>query len=79
MLLDWFAIATELGVWRDFLLAIFDVTAWYWNLLWGGFIIIGGAVFVLECILLKKNHTNNNSGDESEYKILYINKLEKNN
>jgi hypothetical protein len=34
---------------------MFDVTAWYWNLLWGGFIAMGGAVFVLG-MLLKLNN-----------------------
>jgi len=26
---------------------MFDVSAWYWNFVWGGFILLGGAVFVL--------------------------------
>ncbi|MGN0394051.1 MAG: hypothetical protein ACI4EF_01700 [Coprococcus sp.] len=48
-----FAIATGLEFWHDLILAMFDVTAWYWNLLWGGFIAMGGVVFVLGCVLLK--------------------------
>lgn len=47
LLFDLFAIATGLQFWHNLLLAMFDVTAWYWNLLWGGFIAMGGAVFVL--------------------------------
>lgn len=47
MLFDLFAIATGLGFWHELILAMFDVTAWYWNLLWGGFVVMGGAVFVL--------------------------------
>lgn len=53
LLFDLFAIATGLEFWHDLLLAMFDVTAWYWNLLWGGFITMGGAVFVLGIKLLQ--------------------------
>lgn len=53
LLFDLFAIATGLEFWHDLILTMFDVTAWYWNLLWGGFIAMGGAVFVLGCVLLK--------------------------
>lgn len=53
VLFDLFAIATGLEFWHKLLLAMFDVTAPYWNLLWGGFIVMGGAVFILGCILLK--------------------------
>ena len=54
MLFDLFAIATGIEFWHDLLLAMFDVNATYWNLLWGGFIVLGGAVFVLGCLLLKR-------------------------
>ncbi len=53
MIFDLFAIATGLEFWRKLLVAMFDVTAPYWNLLWGGFIALGGFVFVLGCSLLK--------------------------
>ena len=53
LLFDLFAIATGLEFWRKLLAAMFDVTAPYWNLLWGGFIVLGGFVFVLGCLLLK--------------------------
>jgi len=52
VLFDLFAIAIGLDVWHKLLMAMFDVTAPYWNLLWGGFVILGGAVFVLGCRLL---------------------------
>ena len=51
MLFDLFAIATGIEFWHDLLLVMFDVNATYWNLLWGGFIVLGGAVFVLGCLL----------------------------
>lgn len=54
VLFDLFAIATGIEFWHDLLLAMFDVNATYWNLLWGGFIVLGGAVFVLGCLLLKR-------------------------
>ena len=47
LLFDLFAIATGLSFWRNLLYAMFDVSAWYWNLVWGGFILLGGVVFVL--------------------------------
>ena len=55
LLFDLFAIATGLEFWHDLILAMFDITAWYWNLLWGGFIAMGGAVFVLGILLKLKN------------------------
>ena len=42
VLFDLFAIAIGLEFWHKLLLAMFDVTAPYWNLLWGGFIVMGG-------------------------------------
>lgn len=46
MLFDLFAIATGLECWHKLLLAMFDVTAPYWNLVWGGFVAMGGAAFI---------------------------------
>lgn len=54
LLFDLFAIATGLEFWHKLILAMYDVTASYWNLLWGGFIVMGGFVFVLGCSLLKR-------------------------
>ena len=54
LLFDLFTIATGLEFWHDLILAMFDITAWYWNLLWGGFIIMGGAVFVLGVFILRQ-------------------------
>lgn len=53
VLFDLFAIAMGLQFWHDWLMAMFDATAPYWNLLWGGFAVMGGAVFVLGCVLLR--------------------------
>ena len=53
LLFDLFAIATGLKFWHKLILAMYDVAASYWNLLWGGFILMGGLVFVLGCSLLK--------------------------
>lgn len=47
LLFDLFAIATGLSFWRNLLYAMFDVSAWYWNFVWVGFILLGGAVFIL--------------------------------
>ncbi|MBR5091510.1 MAG: hypothetical protein IK093_18970 [Ruminiclostridium sp.] len=54
LLFDLFAIAVGLGFWRDLILMMFDTSAWYWDLLWGGFIILGGLVFALGTALLFK-------------------------
>ena len=64
MLFDLFAIATGIEFWHDLLRAMYDVNAAYWNLLWGGFIVLGGAVFVLGCFLLKRkiNETKYSGG-----------------
>ena len=55
LLFDLFAIATGLEFWNKLLLWMFDVNLPYWNLIWSGFIFMGGAVFVLGCFLLKRN------------------------
>lgn len=55
MLFDLVAIAARLEFCHELLLAMFDVNAPYWNLLWGGFIVMGGFVFVLGCALLKRS------------------------
>lgn len=47
VLFDLFAIATGWKFWHDLILKMYDTTAPWWNLLWSGFIILGGAVFVL--------------------------------
>ena len=47
VLFDLFAIATGLEFWHNIILKMFDITLPYWNLLWGFFILMGGAVFVL--------------------------------
>ena len=47
LLFDLFAIATGLSFWRNLLYAMFNVSAWYWNVVWGGFILLGGVLFVL--------------------------------
>ena len=54
MLFDLFAIATGLQLWHNLIYAMFDVTSPYWNLVWGGFIVLGGLVFVFGCLLLKR-------------------------
>lgn len=56
LLFDLFAIATGLEFWHDLILAMFDVKAWYWNFLWGGFIVMGGAVFGLGVLLMLKEN-----------------------
>lgn len=59
VLFDLFAIATGLIFWQELIMAMYDVNAWYWNLLWSGFIAIGAVVFALGCFLLRSIKKNN--------------------
>lgn len=58
LLFDLFAIAAGLEFWHELLCRMFDTTAWYWNIIWGGFILIGGLVFVLGLTLLSDRKKN---------------------
>ena len=49
---DLFAIATGLKVWQQLLKVMFDTTSPYWNTVWGFFILLGTAVFVLGISLM---------------------------
>ena len=52
MLFDLFAIAIGLEVWNSLILMMYDINAPYWNVLWSGFILLGGFVFALGVRLL---------------------------
>ena len=52
VLFDLFAIATGLKVWQQLLKVMFDTTSPYWNTVWGFFILLGTAVFVLGISLM---------------------------
>lgn len=54
VLFDLFAIATGLKFWHELLLKMFDISSPYWNVIWSMFVLLGGAVFILGIILLKK-------------------------
>lgn len=54
LLFDLFAIATGMTFWQELILKMYDISAWYWNILWFGFIIMGGFSFILG-IMLQKN------------------------
>ena len=51
-LFDLFAIATGMEFWQRLLDKMFDTQGRYWNVIWGFFIFLGGAVFVLGIVLL---------------------------
>ncbi len=63
VLFDLFAIATRLEVWQKLLAFMFDINSPYWNLIWGFFILLGTAVFVLGIILMVRRKTGS-YGDE---------------
>ena len=52
VLFDLFAIAIGLEVWNKLILIMYDINAPYWNVLWSGFILLGGFVFALGVRLL---------------------------
>jgi len=54
VLFDLFAIATGLKVWQNLLEVMFDTTSPYWNYVWGFFILLGTAVFILGIVLMFK-------------------------
>lgn len=56
VLFDLFAIATGWTFWKNLILTMYDTDAWYWNGLWGAFIVLGLLVFVLGIYLLKKEN-----------------------
>ena len=54
VLFDLFAIATGSGLWQKLLDSMFDTSSPYWNAVWGFFILLGAAVFILGTYLLIK-------------------------
>ena len=52
VLFDLFAIAIGLDLWNKLILMMYDINAPYWNVLWLGFILLGGFVFALGVKLL---------------------------
>lgn len=56
LLFDLFAIAVGLDFWQKLIYKMFDTSASYWNLLWVGFILLGGASLLLGIALLKKQN-----------------------
>lgn len=54
VLFDLFAIATGLKFWHELLLKMFDISSLYWNMICSLFVLLGGAVFILGLLLLKK-------------------------
>lgn len=58
VLFDLFAIAAGLKFWERLLWRMFDISAPYWNVLWGFFILLGGAVFLLGIVLFRRIHTD---------------------
>ena len=54
LLFDLFAIATGMSVWQKLLQKMFDTSSPYWNIVWGFFILLGAAVFILGIRLFVK-------------------------
>ncbi len=54
VLFDLFAIATDMEIWNELLLMMFDVESLYWNFIRGFFVVLGAFAFVLGIKLLHK-------------------------
>ena len=52
VLFDLFAIVIGWKFWHELITKMYDINAYYWNLLWLLFILLGGAVFILGMKLL---------------------------
>ncbi|MEG0585933.1 MAG: hypothetical protein RR504_06055 [Christensenellaceae bacterium] len=59
VLFDLFAIATGIKFWQRLILLMFNTESVYWNLLWGIFIVLGLAIFILGIMLLNKRYRSN--------------------
>ncbi len=59
VIFDLFAIFTGLEVWTDLLNRMFDVNNPLWNLMWGAFIILGSASFIIGIWLAVRKITEN--------------------
>ena len=56
LLFDLFAIAIGMDAWHKLIYMMYDINSPYWNLIWTGFILLGGLVFALGIkLLLQKN------------------------
>ena len=49
---DLFAIAVGIEGWEKLLAIMFDTHSPYWNYIWGFFILLGMAVFILGIVLM---------------------------
>ena len=54
VLWDLFAIAAGLDFWEKLLYSMFDTALPCWDLLWGGFVLLGAGAFVLGLMLLAR-------------------------
>lgn len=54
LLFDLFAIFFGLSFWRNLLYWMFDVANPFWNVLWGAFVVLGSASFLLGIMLGKR-------------------------
>ena len=54
VLWDLFAIAAGLDFWQDLLYSMFDTALPCWDLLWGGFVLLGAGAFALGLALLAR-------------------------
>lgn len=54
VLFDLFAIAIRLSIWENLLNLMFDVTGWYWNIIWVAFIVLGLISLIIGILIIKK-------------------------
>ena len=54
LLFDLFAIATGWSFWHSIIESMFDISAPHWNMIWGGFVLLGCASALLGMTLLRQ-------------------------
>ena len=59
VLFDLFAIAIDLKIWEKLILLMFNTEAFYWNILWWGFIVLGMLAFILGIIIFDNRYRIN--------------------
>ncbi|MBD5119336.1 MAG: hypothetical protein HDT37_09580 [Clostridiales bacterium] len=58
LLFDLLATAAGWAFWHELLRMMFDVSSPYWNVIWGGFVLLGGFAFGLGVRLLLERRQN---------------------
>lgn len=67
VLFDLAAVSMGWKVWQELLAQMFNVNLPYWNMVWGGFIVSGGASVLLGVVLMMKKHVRRRTIEHVRY------------